>query len=665
LRIFGYIISFLVVLFAVVYMLLFTNGGNNLLKPYVKKTIEKKLNQKIAINSMILKPNFIDFEIVINERSKIVINGDFNLFDKYFNLNYKMDLNNLKTPYVDIKKHLILEGDIKGNVKKYTVDGKGKLFRADISFLISLNKKVIKSLKIDAKHVRPEELFSLMKMPIYTQGMLDINANLSSLDGVNFNGIVKSNIYYGILNNDTIKNKFGMEFESAITYKGKINSIIKDGVIDSNGEIYSNLAKLKFNNSKFNMKTQDFDTNFTLFVPNLQALEPLTKQLLVGNIILNGDVKRKDKILSAKITSKKFGGSIIAMLRGKTANINFTNLRSQDIFKMFDSSRYFSSKIDGEIEISDISKIMPVSDIRVSGGHFYVIPTQELIGVKLPANNNFSLHVNSFVNDKNLTIKTNFVSNIFNLKSEDINLDLNTSKYSGKYIFNVKNLANISFLTNRKLRGKLSITGGFEGEKNIYEVSGQSKFLDANSTFVFKDGIIDANVSNLQTSKLLYAAYLPEIFDSNANANITYNVLSKKGEFFANGINGKLKKGDFSDLVFSLTKYDLTSELYDDTELKGSVNKNIISLDFFAKNKNSDINITKALIDTQTKQIDSRFSVKVGEKDLNGKIKGTIEKPKINIKSSQYIKNKIEKIIDKKVPANLKKPIKNLLDLFG
>ncbi|MCF6173455.1 MAG: hypothetical protein L3J44_06725 [Campylobacteraceae bacterium] len=664
-RIFGYIISFLVVLFAIVYMLLFTNGGNNLLKPYVKKTIEKKLNQKIVINSMILKPNFVDFEIIIDERSKIVINGDFNLFDKSFNLIYKMNLTNLKTPYIYIKNRVIIDGVMKGNIENYDINGKGKLFRADVKFLISMSKKTVKSLKIDARHIRPEEVFSLIKKPIYTQGMLDINANLISSDGVNFNGVAKSNIYYGILNNDVIKSEFGIEFGSAVTYKGKINSTIKNGIINSSGEIFSNLAKLKFNNSKFDIKTKDFDTSFTLKVPNLQALKPLIKQTLIGSAKFNAKVIRKDKILSAKIVSKKFGGNIVVMLTDRTVNINFANLRSQDIFKMLGGSRYFSSKIDGEIEITDISKFLPISDIRVSEGHFYTLPMQELMGVRLPTNNNFSAHINSFVNDDNLSIKTDFVSNIFNFKSKDVNLDLNTSQYNGKYVFNVEKLANISFLTNRKLRGKLNIVGNFEGKKDTYKVEAQSKFLDANNSLVLKDGILDANISNLQTSKLLYTVYLPEIFDSNADVNITYDLFSKKGNFFVKAMNGKLRKGELSDLVFSLTKYDLTNDFYDDTTLKGDIDKNIISLDFIAKSKNSEINITKATINTKTQQIDSSFSVKAGEKDINGKIKGTIEKPKIDIKSSQYIKNKIEKIIDKKVPENLKVPIKNLLNLFG
>ncbi len=664
-RIFGYIISFFIVLFALLYMVLFTNGGNNLLKPYVKKSIEKKIGQKVAINSMILKPNFVDFEVVINNESKVVINGDFNIFDHSFDINYDVNLINLKTPYFYIKSRLLLDGSIKGDIKNYIIRGKGKLFRANTNFIISLNKKMIKSLKINASNVRMEEISPLLKLPVYTQGMLDINADFNSSDGVNFNGVAKSTIYYGILNNSVIKHQFGIAFNNAVTYKGKINAIIQEGVIRGGGELFSSLAKLKFKNSVIDTKTENFSSDFNLFVPNLQALKPLIGENLIGDIAFNGKIKLQDKILSARVASKKFGGNLTATLRDKTANLNFTNLRSQDIFKMLGSSRYFSSKIDGEMEIANISKPLLVSDIRVREGRFYVKPVQNLLGLKLPLNNNFSLHINSFPSDKNLTIKTNFVSSMFDLRGKNISIDLNSSKYKGEYVFGVKDLSNISFITKRELRGKLNIVGKFEGEKENYKIDGQSKFLDTNSSFVFENGVANVNISNLQTSRLLYTAYLPEIFNSNADVNVTYDVLNKKGEFFAKAIDGKLRQGVLSDLVFATTKYDLTKELYDDTKLEGNIDKDIVNFNFLAKSKNSDINLTNAIVNLQTKQLDSKFAVKVGDKDLNGEIKGAVEKPKIEIKSSQYIKNKIEKIIDKKVPQDLKEPIKNLLNLFG
>ncbi len=664
-RVFGYIVSFFIVLSAVLYMVLFTNGGNNLLKPYVKKYIQKRLNQKVVINSMILKPNFVDFEILINNQSKVVVNGDFSLFDKKFDINYKVNLINIKTPYMYIKSRISLDGDIKGEIKNYIVRGNGKLFRANTSFLVSLDKKRIKTLKIDAKNIRPEEIFSLLNLPIYTQGMMDINADFSSLDGKNFNGVAKSTIYYGILNNNIIKEEFGLGFDSAVTYKGKINTTIKDGLIKGSGELFSNLAKLKFKNSDFDIKTENFSSDFTLFVPNLKALKPLIKQTLVGDITLKGDVRMQDKILSARVTSKKFGGDITAILTDKTANLNFTNLRSDDILKMLGDSRYFSSKIDGEVELPDISKSTFISDIRVREGRFRVAPMRELLDVKLPINNNFSLHINSFKKDGNITTKANFVSSMFDLIGKDIKFDVNSSEYNGRYIFSVKDLSSISFLTKRKLRGELNIEGDFRGDEQGYRVDGQSKFLDANSSFVLKNGIADINISDIRTAKLLYMAYLPEIFDSNASANVTYDILSGKGNFSAKAVDGRLRRGELSDLVYTITKYDLTSELYDDTTLDGTIDKNIVKFNFLAKSNNSDINITNADINLETKQIDSKFGVKVGDKDLNGKIKGAIENPKIDIKSSQYLKKKIEKIIDKKVPQNLRKPIKNLLNLFG
>jgi hypothetical protein len=646
-------------------MFLFTSGGNNFLKPYLKKYIEKRVKQKVDINSMIIKPDFIDFEILINKQSRFVLNGDFNIFKKKFDLNYKINAISLETPFVYIRSRIALKGKIKGDIKHYSISGEGLAFRAKTKYFAVLSEKKVKKFDLDAKNVRIEEILYLLKKPIFTQGMLDLNAKLDSKDGENFNGTLKSTIYYGVLNDSVLKNNFNLKFDDIINYKGKISSNIKDGIIQSKGEILSNVAKLKFDNSLFNINTKDFYSNFRLKIQDLRLLKPLTKQKLYGRISLDGNIKRENGIFSSEIHSKKFGGKINAYLREKNAKINFTNLRSQEIFKLFGQSSYFSSKIDGEIEVPDISTVLPISDIRVRDGRFYAKPVGDLLGINVPQNNYFSLHVSTMPKDDNLSAKIDFVSSMFNLKSDNINIDTNKSMYDGGYTLSVRNLSDISFLTKRRLRGALVLNGKFSGLRDRYKVNGQTNFLDANSSFVFQDSLAKIHLQNISTSKLLYTAYLPEVFDSNADANLTYNISDKKGAFLINATNGRMANSQLSDLVFAITKFDITKESYDDIGLNGDINNDLINFLFTATSKNSDLNITNGHINLKTKQIDSVFHININQKDLSGKIKGDIEKPKVEINSSQYIKNKIEKVIDKKVPENLKEPIKNLLQLFG
>jgi len=665
LRIFGYIFAFFILIVSVSYMFLFTSGGNDFLKPYLKTYMQKKIGQKVDINSMILKPDFIDFEVIVGDKSRFILNGDFSIFKRNFDLNYNIDAINLKTPYAYIRSRIALNGKIKGNTKRYSIDGAGKAFRANMKYLLSFSQKKIVKFDLNAKNVRIEEILYLMKKPIFTQGMLNIDTKLNSKDGVLFDGIFKSTIYYGVLNNSAIKKYLGLDFDNVINYKGKINANINGKLVQGSGELFSNITKLKFNNSSFNMYTKDFSSNFKLSVPDLKLLKPLLKQKLYGNITLVGNVKKKNGILSAEAYSKKFGGKLNATLREKDARLNFANLRSQEIFKMFGLSSYFSSKVDGEIEISDIDKGLPISDIRVRDGRFYVKPFRDLLGISVPVNNNFSLHVSSMPKDDNISAKVEFVSSMFNLKSDDIDIDLNQSHVNGAYNLHIKDLRDIRFVTKAKLRGSLAVDGNFSHENDKNLIVGKSGFLGADNSFELKDDTLSVDIKNMPTLKLLYTAYLPEIFDSNADANITYNFISKKGKFFANAVNGRLVQGELSNLVLAITKFDISSELYDDVKLDGEVSDNLVDFVFMARGKKSDLNITSAKVDLKTGELNSRFNVNINNKDVSGKIKGNVKNPKINITSSQYLKDKIEKAIDKKVPENLREPIKNLLKLFG
>ncbi len=663
-RIFVSIIVFFVFLFSLVYMVLFTKNGNDFLKPYVKQEIEKRIGHEVSINSMILKPDFIDFAITVDKKSKFVLNGRVNIFNRNFDLNYEIDARNLKTPYMYIKNHIQLTGVISGNPKKFSIDGDGVVFRAETGFSITIKDKKIQKIEINAKNARMEDILSLLNKPVYTQGVLDIHANLTSTDGTNFNGVANSIIHFGILDIQEIQKDFAIKFDEPISYKGAVNSKIQDGIVYSEGNIFSNIAQLKFKASKFNIKNKNLSSKYSLFLPNLELLKSFIGTKLTGNMEINGDFDIKGKDISLKAQSKKFGGKINISMLNKTANINFINLKSDKIFDMLNLQSFFSAKIDGDIEFSDIYSLNSQADIRLYEGRFLTKKIKEFANVDLPVNNNFSLHVNSIVRQHILSAKSDFVSTIFNLQNEKIIYNIDTKTYNGDYKLSVDNLSNVEFLTKAKLRGTFDLNGNFTGTGDKFKVNGKSKFLDSNSTFLYENNLLTMNLANISSVKLSYMAYIPEIFDSIVQANITYDVLTKKGKFHAVAKDGRLKQGEFSDLILAITKFDITQEVYDNSTLDGNINADDINFSLAMHGKSSYLKIPAGYINLKTKQTDSVFNVNIDKKDLSGEIKGSIYEPKINIKSSQYIKNKIEDVIDKKVPEELKAPLNKFLQLF-
>ncbi|MDX1808921.1 MAG: hypothetical protein R3331_05235 [Sulfurospirillaceae bacterium] len=664
-RIFVSILLFITFLGSLVYLLLFTSSGNNLLKPYVKKVIEKKIDHNVSIESMTLKPDFIDFEIVVDKNSTLVLNGEIDIFKQNFNLTYKIDALNLKTPYVTIKNHMLLNGNINGDMKEYSINGKGIAFNSNMQFLVSIKNKKVRKLEINAKNLKIEDVLAFFNKPIYSQGVFNIEADLTSVDGANFDGTIKNVIYFGILNNQVIEKNFGLTLEDTISYKGVINSKIKDGIVYSAGSIFSNTGQIKFKKSEYDIKNKNLSLDYDLLLPSLDIFRYTIGQQLNGGIEVAGNLNIKDQNVLLKAESKKFGGDINLSVFNNTAELHFLGLKTQQVFDMLNTKRYANALMDGDVEISDLTNLVYKADIRVHDGKFLAKNMKDIFGDGFPQNTSFSLHVNSTKKDENITNNVDFFSSLLRLKVPNVTYDTKTQLTSGDYNLSIDKLENMQFVTNTKLRGQLDVDGNFTGVDNNVDITGSSKFLDSNSSFTYKDGSLDVKVKNLSALRLSHAAFLPEIFDSSIDSNISYDIASKSGRFNAFAKDGRFKKGESSDLILLLSGFDLTKQVFANTDLNGTVKNDDVNFTLNMDSNDSYLKIPKGYINLNNKDINSTFTLKIKDKDLSGDITGDIHKPKVNVQSSHYIQDKIEKAIEKNAPKELIEPFKNILKLLN
>jgi len=109
----------------------------------------------------------------------------------------------------------------------------------------------------------------------------------------------------------------------------------------------------------------------------------------------------------------------------------------------------------------------------------------------------------------------------------------------------------------------------------------------------------------------------------------------------------------------------VSREVYKESQLRGIVDKKKIDFSLSMQGFESHFKIPKGFVDLDLNKIDSNFDIKVENKDFKGSIKGSLDKPTVNLDTSEYIKEKLDESIDKNVPEDLKVPIRNLLNLFG
>jgi len=235
--------------------------------------------------------------------------------------------------------------------------------------------------------------------------------------------------------------------------------------------------------------------------------------------------------------------------------------------------------------------------------------------------------------------------------------DIREDQRNGKYT--------LKFLTKRAMPGNLNVDGNYELDKGKLSIDGNSTFLDAKTLFTLKDDLLHVQSEDLAISKLTDMLLYPKVFESFANLSADYNLTSSQGIFEAHALNGMLQPSELTNIVQLASGFDLTKEVYKDSVLKGIIDKKKVDFSLLMSGIESYLKISKGSVDLEANEINSNFDINIQNKDFKGSIKGKLDKPQVKLDSSEYLKQKIDKTIDKNLPEEWKEPVKNLLNLFG
>ena len=629
-----------------------------MIKPYIEKTIQKKLQKDVHVEAFTLKTNFIDLEVTIDKNSKLLINGNFNIFDETVDIEYTVDAKDLKTPYVNIEGLLHVKGNVKGEMNNFQADGTGVIFNSKINFLTHIVEQKVKAIKLDAKNIRIQSILTFLKKPIYSKGMIDINMDIKQKDN-NFVGKSDVIIHYGTLNNALLERDFNLKPDRIVTYRGTINATINGEKIHAKTNIFSNIAKIETKNSQYDMKKKVFYSDYIVRIPELSAFE----KNIQGNIVLNGNIQKTKEDFSFDVNSKTLGGDIKAVLFNDTLKVDLTNLNIANIETMFSQPKRSEGKLTLSIDIQNMKaqNIEGKIVLHVDDGILHV---KELLDTKKDDKIRYKLTAVSDIVQNNASLKANIISDVLKLDILEGNYNIDNKLFKGKYALHVEDLNNLYFITNRPLKGELKVDGNFSYDKT-FSIDGSSKFLEANTNFTLHNNLLHVKSDDLSLAQVTDMLYYPKVFDSFSTLEADYNLTSKIGVVSLNALNGKLIKSELTEIIHLASGFDLTSEIYKDSLFRGVIDENKIDFSLLMNGLESYFKIPDGYINLETNEIDSEFDIKIQHKDFKGTIKGKLDKPIVELSGSAYIKQKINKAIEKNVPKEWQDTAKGLLELFN
>ena len=215
-----------------------------------------------------------------------------------------------------------------------------------------------------------------------------------------------------------------------------------------------------------------------------------------------------------------------------------------------------------------------------------------------------------------------------------------THKLDSDYYIKISDLSKFKYLIKQKLYGLLEMNGSIHKDKMLI-VTGRTNSLDGIVDFKLIDNHIKAEIFDKSVEKLIRVFHYPQIFNAKLIGTLNYNLKKEKGIIDAKLNNARLLPNQLTTLIKNIKGLDLTKESYNQTTFIGNIDKNNIKFNLNAKSKTTTLSLKDATMNKKTEKIDTKYTIKIGEQDISGEIKGSINNPKVTIDSSKFIEHKI------------------------
>ena len=636
-------LSFIFLMLLLLNGLIFTNTGNNIIAKYLEEEInygQEKLLFKV--NNLKLSYSSISFDARISDNSEIKVFGNFSILRKEFDLQYFANINDLSIfknlANYNIKGSLETNGTFMGNRQEAIVQGVSNIAKSDSRYYFNLKDFKPVSLNIQIKNAKIEELLLLLGKPLFAKGDINIMADIRNTDKSNLEGMIISNILDGRINNDVINKELKVAIVNSINFKGNLNASLFPNKIDIKGELNSSILDLFLDNTIIDFETNKTNSNYKLDIKNITTLSSFFNKKWVGEFSTTGSLEESNNIFTMIGTSNIFQSNTkytIIFDKEKLSSIDFSieNGKIEKLLKMLSEPVYATGDLVMKGKINDLNseKINGSINSKLSNISIVNEVTNTVFNQDLKNQIKSNLQIDTNIIDNKAISKINLDSNIGNLDTQNSIFNFNDNSFSSDYTYNISNLEKIKDFTKIKLTGKAKLEGKFYTRRGKYTLNGKSNLSSGNLNLELKDGNLKINFDDISTKELSNLLDYPKIFDSNADMNLNYSYITNNGNINAKLQNGHFISNGFTALASSVTKSDLTKEIYEKVTITSQIKDKILTSNLSMRSPNTQINIKDSTINFNKETIDMKINANIKNTPLNTTIKGDIEKPKFSL----------------------------------
>jgi hypothetical protein len=606
---------------------------------------------------------FLDSKTISN-LAKVTLLGDLETQNLGVDMDYDLQIERLELlkPITksDLRGPFATKGTVKGDRKKMVVKGKSDLAGSDTKYSVVLEELAPKQVGAVVRHAKLDKLLYMVGQAPFLKGRLDVDAKLTDLDPEHLAGTFHAVVPQAVVDRRLMKKEFGIELPKT-TIKSDTIAKLAGTKVELESKTTSNLAKLTL---KGDLKTQNLgvDMDYDLQIERLELLRPVTGADLRGPFATKGSVKgdRKKMVVKGKsdlAASDTKYSVVLKDLTPASAQASVAGARLEKLLYMVGQPRYATARVDMRAHLTNLdpkalagtitTKVTKgMTDARVLKKEF------DLDGARIA----FDLSQKSTIKKSVAFTDVVLNSSVAKITTTGAKFDLNKVALDAVYNAVIDDLGKLYFLTGHRMRGKLVVDGKVKKDKDLL-FTAHSSTLGGKVDIKLLNDDLRTTAKSISFTALTDMLRYKRIFDSQLNADLKYNLATKRGKLYAVAKNGRILPNEVSFLLKQMARFDITKEIYKKTTLTSTINDKVIVSDLDMRSRFTHITADDAKLDLQKKQVYAKLRFDIKGRPVYVKLKGPIDSPSVSINARELLKERAKKELQKKFGKKIEEKI--------
>ena len=416
------------------YFILFTQPGNNILRPIIQSKIASKTGVNIEITQFTLRTSYLTMKLNGLDAFKTNANIKFSLLGG--DINGK--ISNKITDFSKLEKFtkrklngkcdidITLSGNYKNNL---TINIFSNIFHGISKIKIIKKENKIDTLFYQLKNLKISEILKFLNLHLYAVGFID---SYGDFQFSNNKGNGKT-LFTGNLLSKNIYKDFQINIPHT-KFNGEILNNFKNQIIYTTANIYSNLANIFLKKTLFYLKNNSLTSQYFIDIPQLNVFNDLAQQKLNGFAKINGQLKF-DKRIFTKGTIKINNNTLKYTFNEPNLNIFSKSFDSIDILKTLSYPPIFKTLANVNLDYNIISKkgVLNINFDKGLFGNTNLFRTiKKFTGVDITIEVYRNGFLKTLINDKLYKTDFDLKSKKTKFSSKNLLVDLNKKTINGK-----------------------------------------------------------------------------------------------------------------------------------------------------------------------------------------------------------------------------------------